>query len=125
MQFTTPVVVRLAHVLVEKGVAMVEEDQLSYYVVPADSPVSKLEARQAFDGLTEQERLYAHCLCRASWEGAPICLLQTSPESAPVFLLLQLLFSRQGVTSLRETATSKCGLNSDQFNVSLSFTPNS
>lgn len=101
---------------------MAEGDQLSYYTVPADTPVSKLEAKQAFDGLSEQERLYAHWLCRASWEGAPICLLQTSPESVPVFLLLQRLFSCQSVPSLRETATSQCGLSDEQFNVCYVYT---
>ena len=89
----------------------------SYFTVPADTPVSKLDAKQAFEGLSEKERLYAHYLCRASWEAAPICLLQTSPESAPVFLLLQRVFSAQSVSSLREIA-SQCGLNDQQFNVS-------
>ena len=90
----------------------------SYFTVPADTPVSKLDAKEAFEGLSEKERLYAHYLCRASWEAAPICLLQTSPESAPVFLLLQRVFSAQSVSSLRETASSQCGLNDQQFNVS-------
>lgn len=90
-----------------------------YYSVPADTPVNRLEAKQAFEGLSERERLYAHFLGRASWEGAPICLLQTSPESAPLFLLIQRLFSCQSVASLRETAFSQCSINDEQFNVSL------
>ena len=90
----------------------------SYFTVPLDTPVSKLDAKQAFEGLSEQERLYAHYLCRASWEAAPICLLQTSPESAPVFLLLQRVFSTQSVSSLRETASTQCGISDQQFNVS-------
>ncbi|XP_064403750.1 dipeptidyl peptidase 3-like [Halichondria panicea] len=71
------------------------------YTVPLDTPISKLEASQAFKGLTNKERLYCHYLSRAAWEGGYICLLQTSPESVPLFLLLQELFNRQSVSSLR------------------------
>ena len=91
---------------------------VSAHVVPVDTPVSRLEAGDAFEGLTDKEKLYCHYLSRASWEGAAICLLQTSPESVPIYLLLGELFSRQpDVASLREAACSK-GVAREEFQVS-------
>ena len=90
---------------------------LSAYTVPLDTPISALDAEEAFNGLTDDEKHYCHFLSRASWEGAPICLLQTSPESVPLFLLLRELFSRQSVASLR-TAVG-ISLSDDEFKVGL------
>ena len=95
---------------------MASED-VSLYKIPSDTPVNKLDCSQAFKGLTDQEKRYAHHFNRAGWEGALICLLQTSPESPGIFLLLQQLFAAQSFTSLRELAT-KCGLSDQQYNVS-------
>ena len=75
---------------------------LSSYTLPLNTPLSCLQAEEAFNGLSDKEKLYCHFLSRAAWEGAPICLLQTSPESVPIFLLLKELFSRQSPSSLRE-----------------------
>lgn len=93
-----------------------QDVDLSNYTIPLDTPVSRLDASQAFKGLSTKEKLYCHYLCRAAWEGSSICLLQTSPESVPVYLLLKELFSRESVTSLRE-ATSKQSVSDDQFKV--------
>ena len=87
----------------------------SLYTIPLDTPISCLEASQAFKGLTEKEKLYCHYLSRAAWEGGYICLLQTSPESVPLFLLLQELFRRQSVSSLREAV--KDSFSDDEFKV--------
>lgn len=81
------------------------EGDLSNFITPLDTPISRLEACKSFNGLDSKERLYCHYLSRASWEGSYICLLQTSPESAPAFLFLRELFSRQSVTSLQ----TSCG----------------
>ena len=89
---------------------------LSSYTIPLDTPISTLDARKAFDGLTEKEKLYCHFLSRAAWEGSAICLLQTSPESVPVFLLLKELFARQSVESLRN-AVRDC-VSEEEFQVS-------
>ena len=74
----------------------------SGFVISTDSPINKLECREAFQGLTDREKYYSHYLSRAGWDGGLICLLQTSPESAPIFLLLKEVFSRQSVDSLRD-----------------------
>ena len=77
-----------------------EPPDLSVYTIPVSTTVVSLDAAAAFDGLTAKERRYAHALSRADWEGAKICLLQCSPESAPIFCLLQLVFSAQPVADL-------------------------
>ena len=88
---------------------------LSNYTIPLDTPISALEAEEAFNGLSDDEKLYCHFLSRGSWEGAPICLLQTSPESVPLFMLLKQLFSRQSVASLRTAVGTS--LSDDEFQV--------
>lgn len=90
---------------------------LSEFVFPSSTPVSKLECSIAFNGLTDREKFYAYHLSRASWDGSLICLLQTSPESAPLFLLLQRLLSSQSLESLKDTAVTACGLTVDEFEV--------
>ena len=77
------------------------QPDLSTHVIPLGTPLSALQAQEAFAGLSAREKRYCHYLARAAWEGAPICLLQTSPESVPVFLLLREVFSRQTPASLR------------------------
>ncbi|XP_050299659.1 dipeptidyl peptidase 3 isoform X2 [Anthonomus grandis grandis] len=65
----------------------------SQYVLPMDQPFVRLEIEGAFNGLSDQERVYAHHISKASWAGGLVTLLQTSPESAPIFVLLHKLFS--------------------------------
>lgn len=88
---------------------------VSHYTIPLDTPISALEAEEAFNGLNDDEKLYCHFLSRGSWEGAPICLLQTSPESVPLFMLLRQLFTRQSVASLRTAVATR--LSDDEFQV--------
>ncbi|KAL9953202.1 hypothetical protein ACROYT_G040579 [Oculina patagonica] len=78
----------------------------SQYIISREIDINLLDCRTAFSGLTEKEKLYAHYLCRASWDGALICLLQTSPESPGIFLLLQQLFHAESVEELKERALS-------------------
>ena len=92
---------------------------LSNYTIPLDTPISELDAEEAFNGLTDDEKYYCHFLSRGSWEGASICLFQTSPESVPLFLLLRQIFSRQSVASLRSAVGSS--LSDDEFKVSSYF----
>lgn len=79
-----------------------EKDDFSQYIISREVDINLLNCGSAFSGLTEKEKLYAHYLCRASWEGALICLLQTSPESPGIFLLLQNLFHAEPIEKLVE-----------------------
>ena len=92
---------------------------LSTHILPLSTPLSCLEAEEAFSGLSAKEKLYCHYLSRAAWEGAPICLLQTSPESVPIFLLLKELFSRQTPASLRAAVEST--VSEDEFRALLLY----
>lgn len=76
----------------------------SQYILPLDQPVSRLEVETAFAALTRKEKLYAHHLSKASWEGGLITLLQTSPESGPIFVLLHKLYAAQDPLQLKSVA---------------------
>jgi dipeptidyl-peptidase-3 len=65
------------------------------------------EVGVAFAALTEEEKKYAHFLSLASWNGALICLEQTSPESPQLFGLFTRLFSYQSVESLKASALNQ------------------
>lgn len=93
-------------------------DDFSQFIISRDIDVNLLNCGTAFSGLTEKEKLYAHYLCRAAWEGSLICLLQTSPESPGIFLLLQQLFHAESVEELKERAlTSADGPSQEEFEV--------
>ena len=108
------VVERLTLIII---IIMADQD-LSPYTIPVDTPISKLDCLEAFQGLSEKEKLYAYHLSKASWEGALICLLQTSPESAGIFLLFQRVFGGQSLSSLRDIALNGCSLTEAEYNVS-------
>lgn len=76
----------------------------SQYILPLDQPVSCLEVETAFAGLTSQERFYAHHISKAAWVGGLVTLLQTSPESAPIFVLLHKLFRAEKPAEFRTIA---------------------
>lgn len=86
---------------------------MTVHTISLETQVVGLDATKAFDGLTLKERQYALALARADWEGAKICLLQTSPESTPIFCLLQLVFAPQSVAELISSARTK-GLSVDE-----------
>ena len=99
---------------------MTSSPDLSIHVLPLTTPMSALQADKAFAGLSAKERLYCHYLSRAAWEGGPICLLQTSPESVPIFLLLKELFTRQTPASLR--AAVEGTVSEDEFRALMLYT---
>ena len=75
----------------------------TYRVSDAPAAVAALDASSAFQALNETESLYALGLSQAAWGAGKITLLQTSPESPPIFLLLRLVLD-SGVDTLRGAA---------------------
>lgn len=67
----------------------ISKEVLALHTVPSNVPVHVLDAEAAFAGLTPAERLYAHYVAVAGFEGAKICLFQTSWEAPGIFALLQ------------------------------------
>lgn len=69
--------------------------------IDLNTNVCNLNCSVAFQELTNTEKLYAHYLARASWQGSLIVFLQTSPESPIIFLLFQSLYSGQSISQLK------------------------
>jgi len=85
------------------------------YAITNDQPVVALDARTAFEKLTEREQLYAHYLSRASFYGGLIVLLQTSPESANIYRLLQRINVAQSIEELKSSVVGKNGVTEEDF----------
>lgn len=92
----------------------------SQYYLPNDIGISALDCGEAFRLLSPKEQLYAHYLSRASWYGGLVVLLQTSPESPTIYVLLQRLFRKQPPAELEAVATA-AGLTSEEYQAFLVF----
>ncbi|XP_027887569.1 dipeptidyl peptidase 3 [Xiphophorus couchianus] len=92
----------------------------SQYYLPNDIGISALDCREAFRLLSPQEKMYAHYLSRAAWYGGLVVLLQTSPESANIFVLLQRIFRKQTPDQLEQVAKA-AGLSSEDYQAFLVY----
>ncbi|KAF9798556.1 hypothetical protein SFRURICE_008289 [Spodoptera frugiperda] len=95
-------------------------DDKSHFLLPNNQRFVELDSSQAFNKLTDNEKLYAHYLSQAAWNGGLIVLMQTSPESPKIFSLLHRIFSMESIQSLREAANEQ-GVNSDDFQAFLVY----
>uniref|UniRef100_A0AAR2KSK0 Dipeptidyl peptidase 3 n=1 Tax=Pygocentrus nattereri TaxID=42514 RepID=A0AAR2KSK0_PYGNA len=86
----------------------------SQYYLPNDIGISALDCGEAFRLLSPKEQLYAHYLSRAAWYGGLVVLLQTSPESPTIYVLLQKIFRKQPPAQLEAVATA-AGLSSEEY----------
>ncbi|KAL4238740.1 bifunctional diacylglycerol diphosphate phosphatase/phosphatidate phosphatase [Mactra antiquata] len=93
---------------------------LSQYTFPNSTGVCLLDCKTAFKNLTDKEKKYAHYISQASWYGGLIVLVQTSPESPGIFLLLQKVFRSQPIDDLRKLSLEK-GLTEDEFDALLTY----
>uniref|UniRef100_A0A8C7N4M3 Dipeptidyl peptidase 3 n=1 Tax=Oncorhynchus kisutch TaxID=8019 RepID=A0A8C7N4M3_ONCKI len=92
----------------------------SQYFLPNDIGISALDCTEAFRLLSPREKLYAHYLSRSAWYGGLAVLLQTSPESASIFVLLQRLFRKQPAAQLESMATA-AGLSPEEYQAFLVY----
>lgn len=88
--------------------------------MPIDLPVCKLNCAVAWNGLTPNDKKYAHHLSRAAWAGARICPRQLSKESPTILRLILLLFSAQPIEDLREASLAH-GISEQQWRFLLAY----
>ncbi|XP_076131405.1 dipeptidyl peptidase 3 isoform X1 [Alosa pseudoharengus] len=92
----------------------------SQYYLPNSISISKLDCKEAFGLLSAKEKLYAHYISRAAWYGGLVVLLQTSPESPTIYVLLQKLFRKQTQAELEKVA-SEAGLSPEEYQAVLVY----
>ncbi|ESO85412.1 hypothetical protein LOTGIDRAFT_177525 [Lottia gigantea] len=93
---------------------------VSQYTLPNDTGVCLLECTNAFNALTDREKLYSHYISQASFAGGLIVLIQTSPESPGIFVLLQKVFRGQSLEDLKKVASDN-GINEEEFQAFLIY----
>ncbi|CAH8620959.1 unnamed protein product [Dicrocoelium dendriticum] len=90
------------------------------FYIHVPPPVYYLDATQAFDALTPKEQQYIYACYQACWIGGLIDLIQTSPESAAIFLLVNRVFSVQSPDEIAEVAKSN-GFSDDEIEAIFSY----
>ncbi|XP_057315125.1 dipeptidyl peptidase 3-like isoform X2 [Hydractinia symbiolongicarpus] len=95
---------------------------MDQFTIPNSVPVCQLECGVAFEGLQQKEKLYAHYLSNACYQGGLIVLLQTSPESPGIFMLLQRLFSEERLEALKsKTVVPDGNITDNDFQALLTY----
>ncbi|CAH8512161.1 unnamed protein product [Heterobilharzia americana] len=90
------------------------------FYVNVPPPVHALDVKEAFQSLSKAEKDYVFSCTQASWVGGLIGLIQTSPESAGIFLFINRFFKSQNVNSFVEEAKKK-NFSDEEINHVLSY----
>jgi len=99
---------------------MASTDDRSQFVLPSDQAIVKLKVEDAFNSLSDDEKMYSHYLSQASWYGGFIVLFQTSPESPDIFLLLHSINTAETIENLKKNV-QELGLTKEEFTAYLLY----
>ena len=79
----------------------ISESVKAIHFADVNAPICRLEVKKHFETLTEKEKLYAHYISRASWEGTKVLAGQLSEESPVIFdLLMGILRNKEDSTKV-------------------------
>ncbi|CAG2166263.1 unnamed protein product [Oppiella nova] len=113
---TSPEIITQQGITQSKPIAM-----SSPHIYTNDSLVVQLDAEKLFNGLTDEESLYAHYMSKASWFGSLINLFQTSPESPLIFTLFRRIFGNQSIDELKSLAQSVAHFDDNEWRALLVY----
>jgi len=78
------------------------ENQNPKEVISTKSPIVNIECEDAWNLLSQKEKMYCYYLQKACWAGKRICAFQRSYESPALFILIKIFFS-QDMQQLKDT----------------------
>ncbi|KAI8059338.1 peptidase family M49 [Gongronella butleri] len=101
---------------------MTNTTQHNRYLADEKTPFARLEAKPYFEALSPKEKLYAHHMSRAAFEGTRIVMTQTNPAAASIYdLILKLFSTRDGQLVEAQTLQDKSGVSPDAFDAMLQY----